>query len=228
MLVSVQVPPLRSEPVSPLGPRKGRSSEFAKIAFDRFLAVLLIILFAPLIAAIALAIWATEGRPLVFRHERIGRHGERFGCLKFRTMIRDADAALAKRLACDPDLAREWHEARKLRDDPRVLGGIGRFLRRTSLDELPQLINVLRGEMSIVGPRPIVEAELLCYGEFAGHYLSVRPGLTGPWQIGGRNDTSYARRVRMDADYVENWSVAGDIWISLRTARVLFGSSNAY
>ena len=147
---------------------------------------------------VALTIWVADGRPVIYRHRRIGRDGAAFDCLKFRTMARDADRALAAHLARSPAARAEWEATRKLRDDPRILGGLGRFLRRTSLDELPQILNVLRGEMSLVGPRPIVREELVHYGGQSRWYLAVRPGVTGPWQVGGRSDTSYATRVRLD------------------------------
>lgn len=209
-------------------PPPRRPNAIIKRAFDLVVACGMVLAFAPLMSAIAAIIWISDGRPILYGHERIGRHGERFRCLKFRTMIREADRMLAPHLAADAAAQREWEECRKLRDDPRILGRIGRFLRRTSFDELPQIFNVIRGEMSVVGPRPVVRDELALYGEFAGHYLSIRPGLTGPWQIGGRNDTGYDERVRLDVDYAARWSLGRDIRIVTKTARMLLGARGAY
>lgn len=192
-----------------------------KRAFDVVAAVMMLIAFAPLMLLIAAAVTMTDRGPVLFAHERVGRHGRRFRCLKFRTMVRDADAALARLLVEDEDARREWAAASKLRRDPRVIRGVGRLLRASSLDELPQLINVLRGEMSVVGPRPVVAEELDRYGPFRAHYLSVRPGLTGPWQTGGRSDTTYTERVALDARYVEEATLATDFAIVARTATML-------
>jgi lipopolysaccharide/colanic/teichoic acid biosynthesis glycosyltransferase len=143
-------------------------------------------------------------------------------------MVRDADRALDLHLARSPAARAEWAATRKLRDDPRVLGRLGRFLRRTSLDELPQLWNVLRGEMSLVGPRPVVDEELALYAGQDRWYLAVRPGLTGPWQVGGRSDTSYAARVRLDVDYARAPSLRRDLRILLQTVRVLLSGKGAF
>ena len=201
--------------------------EWVKRVFDLAVASAMLVLFAPLMLVVALAIYLTDGLPVIYAHTRIGRFGAPFPCLKFRTMVRDSEAALVRLLDADPDKRREWVETQKLLDDPRVLGSAGRFLRRTSLDELPQIFNVLRGEMSIVGPRPIVQKELERYGSAADHYLSVRPGLTGPWQIGGRSSLSYDQRVAVDVAYIEDWSLGKDIRIVLKTAKALGGSQDA-
>ncbi len=198
-----------------------------KRGLDLALATLGLLLAAPLMLLIALAIRLAHGGPAIYRHRRVGRGGVAFDCLKFRTMGRDADRALALHLACSPAARSEWDATRKLRDDPRVLGRLGRFLRRSSLDELPQLWNVLRGEMSLVGPRPVVEEELAHYAGQTRWYLAVRPGLTGPWQVGGRSDTSYAARVLLDVDYARNPSLRGDLRILLQTARVLLNGKGA-
>ncbi|MEO0972370.1 MAG: sugar transferase, partial [Pseudomonadota bacterium] len=168
-----------------------------------------------------------SGGPILFRQRRIGRRGEMFSCWKFRTMVPDAQQALQRVLDADPAARAEWQRDQKLRDDPRVTR-IGNFLRRTSLDELPQLLNVLRGEMSLVGPRPVVKDELVRYGSRARYYLSVKPGLTGLWQISGRNDTSYSRRVALDVFYVKNCSLQFDIWILWRTVGVVLCGFGAY
>lgn len=187
---------------------------------NRLLALLLLVLFAPLLLAIAWRIAREDGSPVLFGHYRVGRNGELFRCLKFRTMARDADEILRQLLATDPVARAEWERDHKLHDDPRITR-CGRFLRRTSLDELPQLINVLRGEMNLVGPRPIVVHELRRYGQTKFHYLSVRPGMTGLWQVSGRNRTSYEDRVLLDRTYVERQSVWLDCVILARTVPVV-------
>ena len=191
--------------LSTSGPR--RRTRILKRALDLSVAALCLVVAAIVLILVALAIWLTDGGPVIYRHRRVGRGGAAFDCLKFRTMARDADRALAAHLARSPAARAEWAATRKLRADPRILGRLGRFLRRTSLDELPQLFNVLRGEMSLVGPRPIVREELVHYGGQSRWYLAVRPGVTGPWQVGGRSDTSYATRVRLDVQYARNPSL---------------------
>ena len=165
-------------------------------------------------------------RPVLFGHQRIGHDGKPFVCYKFRTMVPDADKVLDDVLSGSAIFKAEWEKDFKLREDPRVTP-IGAYLRRTSLDELPQLWNVLKGEMSLVGPRPIVEKELVRYGENAAYYLEVRPGLTGLWQISGRNDVDYAARVQFDSWYVRNWSLWNDIVILLRTIQVVLKRNGA-
>lgn len=182
---------------------------------DVAIASILLALLSPLLLAIALLI-ARDGGPVLFCHVRIGRAGRRFGCLKFRTMVTDAEQILQAHLDADSAVQEEWAATQKLRDDPRVTA-IGRFLRHNSLDELPQLINVLRGEMSLVGPRPIVSAEIARYGSDICYYYETRPGMTGLWQVTGRSDASYERRVHLDAWYVRNWTQAHDIAILLKT-----------
>jgi exopolysaccharide production protein ExoY len=150
-----------------------------------------------------------------------------FPCLKFRTMIPNADQVLRDLLESDPELRAEWVRDHKLRNDPRVTR-LGRFLRRTSLDELPQLLNVLRGEMSLVGPRPVVREELLRYGRNVNTYLAAKPGITGLWQVTGRNDTDYRRRVVLDTYYVRNQNLLLDLYILLKTTGVVLGGSGAY
>jgi len=181
---------------------------------------------SPVLLLISLFLWR-EGGPIIYRHRRIGRGGRPFECLKFRTMIPNADQILRDMLARDPELKREWLRDRKLRNDPRVTW-TGRFLRRTSLDELPQLWNILRGEMSLVGPRPIVREELRRYGRNVREYLAVLPGITGLWQVTGRNDTNYRRRVVLDTYYVRNRTLLLDIYILLKTTRVVLRGGGAY
>ncbi|MBW8269872.1 sugar transferase [Caldovatus sp. SYSU G05006] len=189
-------------------------------------AALLVVLAVPL-AVIALLVRA-DGGPVLFAHRRVGKGGVPFNCLKFRTMVPDAEARLAALLEADPEARAEWEATRKLRRDPRITW-IGRFLRASSLDELPQLVNVLRGEMSLVGPRPVPAAELAaCYGAAAEHYRSVRPGITGPWQVSGRNDTSYAHRVALDVAYATRPSLREDLRILLRTPAAVLLRRGAY
>lgn len=210
----------RGQPPSGTRRRTWRSGDGSvQRAVKRMLDVILasggLLVFGPAMFFTALLVWHGGG-PAFFRQERIGINGRRFRCLKFRTMVVDAQERLAEHLANDEEAAREWRETHKLRSDPRVTR-IGRFLRKSSIDELPQLFNVLRGEMSIVGPRPIVQAEVEKYGEHFAAYASVPPGITGLWQICGRSDTAYAERVRLDVIYVENWSLLGDVMIIFRT-----------
>ena len=204
------------------------SHRMLKRGFDLCLAIVCLLAFSPLLLVGALAIWLTDGGPVIYRHRRIGRNGVSFDCLKLRTMVRDSDRALAAHLGRSPAACAEWAANRKLRDDPRVLGKVGRALRRASIDELPQLFNVLRGEMSFVGPRPIVSEELEYYGVQSRWYLSVRPGVTGPWQVGGRSDTSYATRVRLDVEYARTPSLWRDMSILLQTPRLFFVGKGAY
>ena len=197
-----------------------------KRAFDVAAAALLLVVSAPVFLAVVLAVRA-DGGPTLFAHRRVGRAGRKFGCLKFRTMHVDADRALTELLARDPA---EWESARKLKRDPRVTR-LGRVLRATSLDELPQLLNVLRGEMSLVGPRPVTRDELdRFYAPFGGEaaYLPVRPGLTGPWQVGKRGDGGFAERVALDVAYAERPSLRADAAILFRTPGVGLSRRGAY
>jgi exopolysaccharide production protein ExoY len=188
--------------------------------------VALALVFSPLIIAIVVLMSREEG-PILFRHRRIGRHGRSFECLKFRTMVPNADHALRELFERQPELKAEWISNHKLRNDPRITR-IGKFLRRTSLDELPQLWNVLRGDMSLVGPRPIVREELMRYGRNSQSYLSVKPGITGLWQVTGRNDTDYRRRVAIDVYYVRKQNLLLDLYILLKTTRVVLAGDGAY
>ena len=187
---------------------------------DVILSVILIAMIFPLLLLLAAAIALSfDGGPIIYRQVRVGRYGKPFHCMKFRSMRADADRLLAELLARDPKLELEWMQTHKLRDDPRITA-IGRFLRSTSLDELPQLWNTLVGDMSIVGPRPVTQAELDGpYKRFGAHsaYLSVRPGITGLWQISGRSGISYERRTELDREYVRTLSPRNDMAILLRT-----------
>lgn len=191
-----------------------------KRCFDVVCASVILVLISPLILVICLAIASNRSGSVLYRHKRIGLGGREFDCLKFRSMVADGDAILQAHLAANPEAAEEWAEKRKLTDDPRVTP-IGRFLRKSSLDELPQIINVLRGEMSLVGPRPIVRDEISRYDLELVHYLRTRPGITGLWQVSGRSDTSYEKRVTLDRRYALRWSLLDDISIMLRTIPAL-------
>ena len=201
-------------------------SQALKRGFDIVVGGLLLLLAAPLLAVIAWQVHKSGGAAL-FGHERVGRHGQLFKCWKFRTMVPDADKALARLLAESPEARAEWERDFKLKSDPRVTP-IGRWLRQTSFDELPQLFNVIKGEMSLIGPRPVVRDELRRYGELLVYYTQVRPGLTGLWQISGRNDVDYARRIHLDAWYVRNWNLWYDIVILTKTFTAVLTRSGAY
>jgi exopolysaccharide production protein ExoY len=198
----------------------------AKRSFDLIVAVLAIVATAPLMLLISVVIAWSGGSP-IFSHERVGLGGRRFGCLKFRTMRRDADQILKELLESDPRAKKAWLTHRKLRDDPRITP-IGHFLRKSSLDELPQLFNILRGDMSFVGPRPVTADELEYYKGCVEVYASARPGLTGLWQISGRSNVSMERRVRMDVEYVRTWSLSKDVLIFLRTPFKLIRSNDSF
>lgn len=181
----------------------------------------------PLFVAIAVVIRLQDGGPALYRHTRCGRDGQPFDLWKFRTMHVDADARLSALLNDDPSRRADWDMHHKLRDDPRVTR-FGRLLRKTSLDELPQLLNILMGDMSMVGPRPITDEELARYGGARIAYEAVRPGLTGLWQVSGRNETDFATRVALDSDYVERWSLGRDGVILLRTIPAVLLGRGAY
>lgn len=195
--------------------------------FDVVLALVALIFVLPLMALVAIAILACDGGPVLFFHRRIGRGGKSFYCWKFRSMAKDAEARLAALLASDPVAQREWALDHKLRNDPRVTR-IGAFLRRSSLDELPQLFNVLQGHMSLVGPRPIVDAEITRYGKRFRHYCAVKPGITGLWQISGRNDVDYRTRVALDCLYTKAQSPVLYMWIVVLTIPAVLTRKGSY
>lgn len=195
-----------------------------KRIIDIALALSGIILLAPLLVICYLLTILTSPGPVLFRHRRVGFNGKHFDCLKFRTMLVDAPERLHHLLESDPMAAREWAETRKLRRDPRITA-IGAILRKSSLDELPQLFNVLKGDMSIVGPRPITDEELERYTASVGAYLACRPGITGLWQVSGRSTTTYDKRVACDAFYAQNWSIALDVKILIVTVPSLLSET---
>lgn len=198
-----------------------------KRAMDIAGASLLLLVLFPLFAVLALLV-RRDGGPAFYAHRRVGLGGQEFGCLKFRSMVIDSDRRLAALLERDAEARAEWDATRKLKNDPRITA-VGRFLRSTSLDELPQIINVLKGEMSLVGPRPVTASELAqYYGAAAEHYVTVRPGITGPWQVSGRNETSYAQRVELDVAYATRPSLKQDISILFRTPLVVLQRRGAY
>jgi Undecaprenyl-phosphate galactose phosphotransferase WbaP len=198
-----------------------------KRAVDLVFATLALLAALPVLAACAAAIRLTSKGPLFFLQYRLGQGGKAFSIVKFRTMMVNAEAALAEYLAAHPEAKQEWMTDHKLREDPRITP-VGRFMRKFSLDELPQLWNVVKGEMSLVGPRPIVSSEIPKYGERYVDYCRVRPGLTGLWQVSGRNDTGYTQRVELDCHYVRSWSVTRDLEIIARTLPAVVRSAGAY
>ncbi len=202
-------------------------NRFLKTAFDYTLTFVGTIAISPILLAIVIWIYSDSPGPVIFKHTRIGKDGKPFPCYKFRSMCVDAKEKLADLLEKDPEARAEWERDFKLKNDPRITKS-GAFLRKTSLDELPQIFNVLRGEMSLVGPRPIIQEELERYGEHAADYLMVKPGITGMWQVSGRSDIDYAERVMLDSWYVRNWSVWLDILLLWRTVKVVASKKGAY
>jgi exopolysaccharide production protein ExoY len=196
-------------------------------AMDMTIVCLALVFLLPLMVLIALAVFLQDGGPVLFSHRRIGREGRPFYCLKFRSMAVGAEARLASLLASSPVARAEWARDHKLRIDPRITP-LGAFLRRSSLDELPQLLNVLRGEMSIVGPRPIVEAEITRYGRRFRHYCSVKPGITGLWQVSGRNNVTYRSRVAMDCLFVKSQCPWLYVWIVIATIPAVIMRKGSY
>lgn len=195
-------------------------------ALDVTIATAAVLFFLPLMAIVAVML-AMQGGPIFFAHQRLGRNGRHFYCLKFRSMVVNAEERLARLLSEDPEARKEWCENHKLRNDPRITA-FGRFLRRSSLDELPQLINVLTGEMSIVGPRPIVDAEVPRYGHRIASYYAVKPGITGLWQVSGRSDVSYRTRVAMDCIYARVITPGLYLWLVLATVPAVLMRRGSY
>lgn len=200
---------------------------FLKRVFDIVLTLAGMIVFLPIGLIIAAFIYISDPGPFLFAHRRVGQHGKEFPCYKFRSMVVNAEEALQEYLKDNPEAQEEWNRDFKLKNDPRITK-IGHFLRKTSLDELPQLLNVLKGEMSLVGPRPIVQAEVEKYGEYIQDFYLVPPGITGVWQVSGRSDTTYDERVQMDSWYVHNWSVWIDIVYLVKTVTAVLQRKGAY
>jgi exopolysaccharide production protein ExoY len=199
----------------------------SKRIVDIAIALCGIVLLTPLFVFCYVAIAGFSTGPVLFRHRRVGFNGRQFECLKFRTMAVDAPERLRRHLENQPEAAAEWIATRKLRNDPRVTA-IGAVLRKSSLDELPQLFNVLRGEMSIVGPRPVTEEELGRYSDAIGAYYSCRPGITGLWQVSGRSTTTFQRRVVLDSYYAHHWSMLLDAKIIIATIPAVCLTDAAY
>ena len=221
---------LFSEKILMLNLKNNLSRPYNRI-FKRFFDLTLTIcgglMISPFLLLIALIVAVENGGSVIFAHKRVGAAGKKFSCYKFQTMVPNAEERLKEYLAANPDAKREWDETFKLTNDPRVTR-FGKWLRKTSLDELPQLWNVLRGEMSLVGPRPIVQAEIPRYGKNIREYYMVLPGITGMWQVSGRSDTTYPERVAMDTWYVRNWSVWIDIMYLFKTVKAVVTSRGAY
>ncbi len=207
------------------GEMSARSRSFYQVGkrgVDMSVALVALLLASPVLLVLAVLVKMSSKGPIFFAHRRLGRDGREFHCLKFRTMIANAE----ERLKRDPQLRQRFEEKFKLEDDPRITP-LGSFLRRTSLDELPQLFHVLRGEMSLVGPRPIVEDELSKYSIYAKKLLTVKPGLSGLWQVCGRSDTTYPQRVMMDMHYIDHRSLSLDIRLLLLTVSAVIRKSGA-
>ena len=220
--LTLEMPPQ----ASPLG--LSRLQRVFKRVFDLACVLVIFALFWWAIIGVAITLRVLTGRHVIFSHTRVGRGGQDFQCYKFRSMVANSEQILAELLEKDPEARAEWERDFKLKNDPRITR-FGRFIRRTSLDEFPQLWNVIRGEMSIVGPRPVVRKELeLYYADALEHYKAVKPGLTGLWQISGRNDMEYSERVALDCAYVESWSLWSDSMIVMRTVGALFARRGAY
>lgn len=202
------------------------SSRFIKRSFDIVVASLLIVCFAPLFLVLIYLVRKT-GKQVFFGHQRVGLNGKLFHCYKFRSMVENSKEVLEHLLATDDAARREWFKDFKLKNDPRITR-IGRILRKSSLDELPQLWNVIKGDMSLVGPRPVITDEIPYYGNHVDFYYKSRPGMTGLWQVSGRNDIDYESRVQLDVWYISNWSLWNDIVIMIRTINVVLNKSGAY
>ena len=212
--------------LEPAAPTIDLLTRCVKRGFDIVVSLGLLLLLSPLMLLVACAL-ARSGRPILFAQERVGMGGRSFHCLKFRSMVPGAEDILERLLQQDPELRREWSQAQKLKVDFRVTR-FGAFLRKNSIDELPQLWNVLRGEMSLVGPRPALPKQLPLYGSLAVLYTAVRPGMTGLWQVSARGDGDFQRRVQYDTDYVRNCSLWNDLALLVRTVGVVVSRKGAY
>lgn len=210
----------------PVRPPQNPVNETILRLLDVVVGIVAVIVFGPLLIGLAIAIYVTSPGPLIFAQPRIGKNGREFRCFKFRTMVVDATDRLEQLLASDPAARAEWARDHKLRNDPRITP-LGRFLRKSSLDELPQFFNLINGTMSIVGPRPIVNAEVVRYGRRFQDYCRVRPGITGLWQVSGRSDTTYRRRVALDVAYSKHRSLGLNIKIMLMTVPAVLAAKGS-
>lgn len=201
-------------------------AQFIKRSFDLIVSILILIIALPFFIVLGFLI-KRDGGPVFFKHTRLGRGGTKFECLKFRSMVVNAEDTMFEHFKNDPAAEADWLQRRKLKDDPRITK-IGAYLRRSSLDELPQLLNVLKGEMSLIGPRPIVDEEKLFYGKSLVFYDTMTPGMTGLWQVSGRTETTYAERVRLDVWYSRNWSLWNDFVILVQTVKTVIKRHGAY
>ncbi len=200
----------------------------AKRVFDIVFSLMAVLSALPFFLILPAIIYFVSPGPVFYAHRRIGLGGKSFPCLKFRTMVVNADAILEEHLARNPEAREEFERHRKLKDDPRIVPIVGSFLRRSSLDELPQFLNVFRGEMSVVGPRPLTLDELRGYGDAAMRYKAARPGITGLWQVSGRSDLTFRDRVEMDSSYVANCTLLNDLRLIGKTIGVLLNARGAY
>lgn len=216
-----------SKPAADFETFQHASLGWGKRTFDILFSACALLAFLPVLIACAVAVKLESGGAVFFRQRRIGKNGELFEIVKFRTMVEDAEKVLNAYLAIDAQARAEWNADRKLKKDPRITRA-GAIMRKFSLDELPQFWNVFKGDMSIVGPRPIVKAEVQFYADDFRQYTEVRPGITGLWQVSGRNDVSYASRVALDCRYVQSWSLVMDFGILLKTVSTVIRASGAY
>lgn len=224
---SIYAPPQEDLQMVPIASAlSGREVDFKRM-FDIVFALVAVLTFLPLLLILGIAvIWSSQG-PAIYAHNRIGKDGKIFPCLKFRTMVEDADERLQELLDNDPQARAEFEKTHKLENDPRIIPGIGHLLRNASLDELPQFLNVLAGQMSVVGPRPVTQKELDGYNSARRFYTSVRPGITGLWQVSGRSEVDFQRRTVMDRQYVTSWTFFLDIKIIFKTVGVVFSQVGA-
>jgi len=203
-----------------------RIAMFGKRSLDVAVSSLAMLFLLPLLTVVMATLLIVQGRPIFISRGRVGRGGTNFPCFKFRTMVTNAEETLREYLSHNENALKEWRDTQKLKNDPRITP-LGHFLRKSSLDELPQLMNVLRGEMSLVGPRPIVRDEMARYGDYIEDYLQVRPGITGLWQVSGRSDLSYENRVELDVRYVREWNLWLDTVIIAKTVPAVLRSEGA-
>ncbi|MBO0349029.1 MULTISPECIES: sugar transferase [Oscillatoriales] len=203
----------------------GINGEFSKRLFDVVFSLCVLIVFSPVYAILGLLIYISSPGPIFYVQERVGKNRQKFGCIKFRTMVLNADEVLLDIMETSPHLRQEFEDNFKLKQDPRITW-IGHFLRITSLDEFPQFWNVLKGEMSVVGPRPLVVEELPKYGRYIDKVLTIKPGITGLWQVSGRNDIPYPKRIQIDVYYVNFKNLWMDLWIVLKTLKVVLFPKN--